>query len=372
MSELEIIELYERKSKKTTGKFIENIDSKLRIQTDIQMLEQDTNWIDIIEETIPHIDAIFRSPNRFIINDEEIVKIESAKKITVDSIKHLAKNTNLIQTVDKITGDVQPAKILNVNKEEDYDTYENRLIYTLVQKIKMFLAIKKQILEETYDEFKNNKMLHYSASSKIIDENVDIKISLSSKLDNEKDNLKKEDILKKIEEISKKVTELQTASVYKIIDKKNITWIKEPIRKTNVVLKNVHFQYAMKLWEFFKENLEGKLNKMSNQEDYMDDGDLKKLIDETFLLQYIAMRTLEQDEIEGEENMQEVKDILIEKMIDKILDMDTTTTDRELKQLIATKYEIIKYKKMEAIKEIQNIFKEHIDKYLEKIKKRGV
>lgn len=53
-----------------------------------------------METTIPYIDNIFRNPNRFIINEEEIVKIELARKVTVESIKHLAKHTNLIQDVD--------------------------------------------------------------------------------------------------------------------------------------------------------------------------------------------------------------------------------------------------------------------------------
>ena len=100
MSELEIIDEYERNYEKKGSSFLNNVNSTLRVQTDIKKIEVESDWIDIIEETLPHIDGIFRSPNRFIVNDEEIVKIESAKKITVDSIKHLAKHTNLIQTVE--------------------------------------------------------------------------------------------------------------------------------------------------------------------------------------------------------------------------------------------------------------------------------
>ena len=40
-----------------------------------------------------------------LLNEEEIVKIELARKVTVESIKHLAKHTNLIQDVDPKTGD---------------------------------------------------------------------------------------------------------------------------------------------------------------------------------------------------------------------------------------------------------------------------
>ena len=97
-----------------------------------------------IEDTIPYLDNIFRAPNRFIINEEEVVKIERARRITVESIKNLSRNTNFIQEVDKKTGDVKPSKILNIDKEESYDTYENRLIYTLIQNMKYFVSIKKK------------------------------------------------------------------------------------------------------------------------------------------------------------------------------------------------------------------------------------
>lgn len=44
-----------------------------------------------MEQTVPYIDNIFRNPNRFIINEEEIVKIERARRITVESIKIFLK-----------------------------------------------------------------------------------------------------------------------------------------------------------------------------------------------------------------------------------------------------------------------------------------
>ena len=34
-----------------------------------------------MEFTVPYLDNILRNPNRFIINEEEIVKIELARKI---------------------------------------------------------------------------------------------------------------------------------------------------------------------------------------------------------------------------------------------------------------------------------------------------
>ena len=372
MSDLEIIDIYENSNKEKSKKFVDKVNSSLRIQTDTKREIKDIEWIEKMEETIPYLDNILRSPNRFIINEEEIVKIERARKITVDSIKHLSKNTNFIQSIDKKTGDVKPSKILNINKEESYDTYENRLIYTLIQNMKMFVSRRKKTLEENINkDTKNDKQMDYKALSETEREKVEINLSLNSSLNNQNQDNEKEtkEILAKIEELEHRITDLTSSEVYKIIDKKHITLVREPIKKTNVVLKNVNFQYAMKLWNYLRDNFDDKTKDIEEKQDYSDDGEKKKLFDETFMLQYLILKTLDQDEAETEETRQEIKETIVQQMVNNLVDMDSDITQDELNSLIANKYEVIKYKKMEAIKEIQKIFKDHIDKYLNKVEK---
>ena len=146
MDKLEIINLYENSNKNRIEEFTSKTNSTLKVNIDKKKMQKDSDWIKMMAFTIPYLDNIFRSPNRFIVNEEEIVKIEQAKKVSVETIKHLSKNTNFIQTVDKVTGDVTPSKLLNVRKEETYNTYENRLIYTLVQNMKRFIKKKKENL----------------------------------------------------------------------------------------------------------------------------------------------------------------------------------------------------------------------------------
>ena len=370
MSELEIIDIYENANKENSKKFVDGVDSSLRVKLDTKREIKDIEWIEKMEETIPYIDNILRSPNRFIINEEEIVKIELARKITVDSIKHLSKNTNLIQSVDKKTGDVRPSKILNINKEESYDTYENKLIYTLIQNMKLFIDRRKKTLEENSNkENKNDKQLDYKALSETDREKVEISLSLNSSLNNNNQNNEKEtkECLSRIEELEHKIRDLTSSEVYKIIDKKHISLIREPIKKTNVILKNVNFQYAMKLWNYLRDNFEDKTKDIEEKQDYQDQGEKKKLFDETFMLQYLILKTLDQDEAENEGTRQEVKETILEQMINNLVNMDTDMTEEEINKLIANKYEVIKYKKMEAIKEVQKVFREHIDKYLKKV-----
>lgn len=372
MNDLEIFDIYENANKEKSQKFVDEVDSSLRIKIDTKREIKDIEWIEKMEETIPYIDNILRSPNRFIVNEEEIVKIELARKITVDSIKHLSKNTNLIQSVDKKTGDVTPSKILNINKEESYNTYENRLIYTLIQNMKMFIERRKSTLEQSINkENKNDKFLDYKALSKTDKEKVEVNLSLTSSLnsdtnDNEKET---EEILEKIKELEHRILDLTSSEVYKTIDKLHISLVREPIKKTNVILKNVNFQYAMKLWNYLRDNFDDKTKDIEENQDYIESGEKKKLFDETFMLQYLIMKTLDQDEVETEGTREEIKETILEQMVNNLVNMDTDISEEELNKMIANKYEVIKYKKMEAIKEIQNIFRTHIDKYLSKVEK---
>ncbi|MGN1327527.1 MAG: DUF2357 domain-containing protein, partial [Clostridia bacterium] len=294
MENSSIIDIYQSANEKQEKKFKENINSTLHVKTDYEKVIKDTDWIEIMENTIPYIDNIFRNPNRFIINEEEIVKIERARKITVESIKNLSKNTNFIQEVDKKTGDVKPSKILNINKEESYDTYENRLIYTLVQNMKFFLSQKKKTLEQFQGSGgnKNNKQIEYTGSSKISDEKVDINLSLNTQLDTEggeKEGNNPDDLAERIAKLEVKISDLTTTEVYKTIDKKHISLVREPIKKTNVVLKNVNFQYAMQLWTYLRENIDDKTQNINEKKDYDDQGNLKNMMDDSFFLNYLIL-----------------------------------------------------------------------------------
>ena len=289
-----IVDIYQNASRKKSEKFKEHINSNLHVQTDIENVVRDTDWIDIMEDTIPYIDNIFRAPNRFIINEEEVVKIERARKITVESIKNLAKNTSFIQEVDKKTGDVKPSKILNIDKEESYDTYENRLIYTLIQNMKFFLSMKKKSLEQVQNAGnKNNKKIEYTGSSKISNEKIDINMSLNTQMCAEKKSKDKEEepdeLLLRISNLETRISDLTNSEVYKVIDKKHIALVREPIKKTNVVLKNVNFQYAMKLWTYLRDNIEDRTKSSKEKKNYEDKGNLKNLMDESFFLNYLIV-----------------------------------------------------------------------------------
>ena len=376
MDNLEIINLYEKTEPKKAKNFIKKAKSELNVKLDTKTVARDLEWIQVMTDTIPYLDNIFRKPNRFIINEEEIMKIEQTKKVTVESIKHLSKNTNLIQEVDDATGDVTPSKLLNVRKEETFSTYENRFVYTLMQNMKLFIKRRKDALTgantkevKTDNKLRNTKNFEYKGNTKIGDEKVDIKVSLNSSLDDEGNKVNEEvqDILNDIAELERKIMSLEASDVYKALEKDRVLLVRDPIKKTNVILKNVNFQYAMKLWDYLRDNYEDRTTNVEEKKNYEDNGNLKNMMDESFLLQYLTMKTLDEDDLETKQTRQEMQDVILDKMIDKMIDLNLDLSEKELKQLVATRYEVLKYKRMEVIKEIQKIFKSRIDLYAKKV-----
>ena len=273
-------------------------------------------------------------------------------------------------------GDVKPSKILNIDKEESNDTYENKLIYTLIQNMKIFVSRKKKTLEQFQNEIgKNDRQFDYEARSQVGKEQVNINVSLNAKktsqdAKNDPDSI--DNILKRIENLEIKILDLTCNNVYKIIDKKHITLVRDPIKKTNVILKNVNFQYAMQLWHYLKDNIDDKTRKTGENKEYDDDTELKDMMDESFFINYLIINSMNkdnQDLFDDKEQKREMQNIIISKMLERVVEIDDSISQEEFTEMLGEKFAVIKYKKQATIKEIQYIFSKHIEEYLENIKK---
>ena len=55
-------------------------------------------------------------------------------------------------------------------------------------------------------------------------------------------------------------------------------------------------------------------------------------------------------------------------MIEKVMTLDSSIDEKKLKDLIDKQYSIVKYKTVVNEKQIEDIYKKYMDKYLEDIK----
>ena len=363
MGNLKILDLYKNSSEKKTDNFTNNVRSNLTVSTDLKKVETDFEWLYLMEDSIRYLDNILRNPNRFIVNEEEIVKVELARRITVESIRHLSKHTSFIQKIED-NGDVKPSKILNINKDESYDTYENRLIYTLIGNMRNFLELKKkEILAAS--SIKDIKKARFQGKSRVGKEQVSIEFNyVSSLIDSEK--LKGDEPLDvRIDKLDGNITMLQNTEVYKTLKKLHVARVIPPIKKTNVILKNTNFQYAMKLWDFLQTHVANDTNVIKSNQTYEDNGVLKEYINDTFLLNYLAMNTLntEYDKDANADAINEITDNLIERIVELNVDLPL----EKLKEKIGDKIALTRYKKEASLSEIQNIFTTRMKAYLDKI-----
>lgn len=363
MDKLKVVNLYETASERDTEKFSSNIRSSLVVNTDLKKVEADFEWLDLMEDTIKYLDNILRNPNRFIVNEEEIVKVELARRITVESIRHLSKHTNYIQKIED-NGDVKPSKILNIQKDESFDTYENRLIYTLIENMRNFVELKKKSLI-TASSLKDIKKAKYSAKSSVGKEQVFVELNYTSSLVDKKEPNGEKPLDERLRRLDDDITMLSNTEVYKTLKRLHVARVIPPIKKTNVILKNTNFQYAMKLWDYLQSHVADDTKIVKSNKKYEENGVLKEYLNNTFLLDFLAMNTLnEVDSKEKEkEVIEEITDNLIQRIVELNIDMPLTT----LKDKIGDKIAMIKFRKEASLTEIQNAFSTRIKAYLEKI-----
>ena len=368
MDKLKVLDLLNTVGEREQAKFNNNIRSSLLINTDLNKVDVDFEWLDIMEDTIKYLDNILRNPNRFIVNEEEIVKVELARRITVESIRHLSKHTNYIQKIED-NGDVKPSKILNINKDENYNTYENRVIYTLVRNMQMFVDMRKRELV-TQPYTKDSKKGEYHGSARIGGENVNINVSLSTNVNREGNYVKSNGMTveERIAKLELRILDLTNTEVFKTLKRANVAKVIPPIKKTNLILKNTNFQYAMKLWNYlqsYDSNVDKGHTKKS--EKYQDDIKLKGMFDDVFLLNYLIVHSLGEEAKAERENNKEVIEQLTDNMITKIVELNSDLPMEELQKVIGDKIAVIRNKKQASIEEIQAKLNEQIQNSLSKI-----
>lgn len=224
--------------------FLSKTNASLVSISDIKETKVDYSWLEVLEDTIPNIDSILRNPRRFIIQEEDVVIVEKARKIGQETIRHLSQHSENIRDV-KDNGEVMPSKLLNIRKEDTTDIYENRFIYTLVRRLEDFM---QRQLENLNVESKRevNRDVTYKAETILDDKklNIELKMHEESEFDLTE---KAENYYDRIMHCYEMVSGFKNTEVIKSLI--GCTPVRDPIRKTNAIKKETNLQKAFILWE---------------------------------------------------------------------------------------------------------------------------
>ena len=365
MADLNILKIANME-KENSIKFLGKMDSKLLMDVSKSRVIDNDEWIEMVEFTMPYLEKALTKQIKNIVTEEEIIKIELIKKVTVESVKHLSKNVNLVDQYNQKSGEVIPKKILNAYKEETFLTYENRFLYTLIKLIEDFIYLREKQSPDQY-KGKNYQKANYEAAIKLKKEKINVNVEYNSEMIT---GIRKTDgTAERIAEIQKSLKMLKQTDVYQTLVAKKATYVKSPLKMTNVLLKNVNFQYAVKLWNYLSEQMEISDKAVNESSEFEEKGIIKRLIDEDIFLMHSIFKSTNVDHtlkgkakttVEDKKMTKELTDALIE----KIIELNPDLTDKELKDMITEKLLVMKTRKIVSLKPIEDRFKEVISRYM--------
>lgn len=350
--------------------FIKNVKSGMHLKSDLNSDINSLEWLEIIEEVCPYLDNIVRTPKVALISESEVTKIEKARKTSVDTVKDLSKHTDYIDKIDPETGDVLPSKLLVVFREETFNTYENRFIYTLILNLLRFLTEKEEMLKDLKP--KNDKTLEYSASTSNGKEKIKVDVKISTKptrLSGEDNDLEKEinSVKKRIERMKKFVNSWLASELITSLQKQHATLVMPPIKKTNLILKNPNFQMATKLWDFLY-SIDEEKNKKINGLDSKGDELLRKILDDSCLMDYYVLDSISIDKKKQKEKMCNYALLMImnqvQRAVDILLECGIKISEQELLKLLSTEMEKKKNISQIGSADIKKKFQKEMDDYL--------
>lgn len=210
----------------------------------------DMDWVVAIEEALPYIQNAIDEQRRFIKQVENVVRIELARKVGPDSVKHLSQHTNFIAKVED--GMVTPNKILTVEREESFAIYENRVLMTLIRKALHFVDDKyakmKDVPNDSFNKF--SLVRHMNLNQQKVDISINYTNELHETLADDLDVLDVTALsdFDRIRRIRTTLNEFLNTQLMREIAKE--PEVRPPITQTNLLKKNPNFKKAMELWVF--------------------------------------------------------------------------------------------------------------------------
>ena len=267
----------------------------------------DATWIKVIEDCIIPLDNVIRKPRRFIEENEAVLPIELSRNITSRSMRHLAQHTDYIS---KIEGDtITPSKILNVFRDETVQTYENRFVNTLINRLYIFVSRRYDAIREN-GRASATSVLSYESKFETASVRGKISLNMEISASSEVEGARKEtheeaELWERLEHLKQVVSAYATSPFVQMMGK---NYVRPPIMHTNAINKNRDLRQCVALWEFI-ESYEGAGYELSVKDtaEKMDDAYLDEMLS-ALAVQYCVFRYNMSAEITDEMILSETED----------------------------------------------------------------
>ena len=207
--------------------------------------EIDETWIKVLEEGMEHVEKAIHEERQFIRKEGEVVPVEKIKRVSTETVRHLAKHSNLITREPEPGEDVLPEELYMAENLSDYAVYENRFLYMLLCYTRDFINVRlDKILElgktcritmQSGKEVRlGKKLLRYQTSLFYEDK------------DDKSINQRQNQLIDRIETMQRLTVALLMTPLMREVSKAPM--LSPPITRTNVLRMNVHFKAALDMY----------------------------------------------------------------------------------------------------------------------------
>ena len=208
----------------------------------------ETDWMDTIEAGLEFIEKAISEERQFIHSNGEVMPIEKVKRVSRESVEHLARHSNLI-TKEREDGDMIPDRLYSVEKLNDYTVYENRFLYMLLCYLRDFITIRYEKLLDLSNRYDGVLRLNKT----VVHRNRKITYSVELHEERRDDPVLRErnsakQAIERMDLMLKSVLSLLSTPLMEIAGK--APRLKPPITKTNVLKMDNNFRGAMALYEY--------------------------------------------------------------------------------------------------------------------------
>ena len=360
-------------ARETTKRFRKKLASEMSYKSTYNGDALSFDWIDIVEEACPRLDIIVRNAKVALVQEANVELIEKAKRITVESVKDLARHTNYINKFDEATQSVEPGIILDIRNEETFNIYENRFLHTLIYLLDRFVYEREQEIKKL--EVSDNKLLEYKAKSETPTEKVHIEVKITS--DTIPSDQVNNDLQEKLKEIQKRIKRIKEyiaswmkSEMIKSLDKAHIPPVKSPIKKTNILLKNPNFKVATALWEYLNKYGLDDINSDKDNIDNNGNDVVQGFLDHSFLIDYYVLDSISNSKREQKKQLSKYAIVMlseeIKRIVDLLLSCGIKITEEEIMKLVAQELKEDKSDRLVGADDVKKKFKSAMDEYIER------
>ena len=206
----------------------------------------DDLFIEKLEEGFEAIDSMILNPRTFIKENPELVDAGRAKKINAQSIVHLSSHTQYVFEVDQ-NNDVTPMKILTINSDVDYQIYENRFVWSLINKAALFIEKRYHYILD-HGETRDSELLLLHNVTEIggTRYELDSRIAVSRPSSDGGKAEQNANLLLRLARLRERAAYYRKSAFAESM--KGAKMVANPIHRTNMIVKEPHYHACYELW----------------------------------------------------------------------------------------------------------------------------